>query len=643
MFLQVKNCFKRYKIFFFILFIFPLSAVANPSILQLKINDLPAQFQQAPLNGRFNESSCTEIGNSNKICVAVGFTKNNEKLYPLMVNSTNGGKTFQVINIFSNHPTTGTLLTTSCTSTEMGDHFCIAGGYLGDNKETGTPLLLQSIDGGNKWVQAIVPGLPKFGLFKKLSCTGRTHAAGSRATCIAVGWGKQNPSSDMHPILVQGTDNGQKWVNKSISNLPATIKGQLYSVSCTGYDNYAMCVAIGNYFSSTSTIPMVIQTTDGGNTWFNKPNSDFNMKLTFADVNCNGGNDSTICTLVGRIDMDNSLGQPVIYQTKDRGTNWTKNSLENFPSNWNGTVNSISCAGDCANAFCSTVTGNLKPTIKLTQSNTLPMVYVWQNNVYNKWLKASIYNASANWNTLYSTTCVNGTNDFCFAAGFAADHSLEKPILAVSSKNLSVWNAVQINNLPSQGILRNTACTKSGSTCIAVGYSEGLQDEPLLVASLDGGNSWTTKSIASIANAYFACDPKSPRCVAVKYWGMYQYEAYYSQDGGKNWITSRTNKNKSGSYWGFSDLACGTDIKNCVAVGSDGNHMRTAVALRTIDGGVSWQDTYFKGPCSDLPGDEGIAFFNSVTCDESGLNCMAKGQCSMTYPKNEWIYFTVAV
>lgn len=645
--------FNKSKIALIFLILFCLSAHAleikkgHPSLKQItsdfhkELNNkkLSDSLKNQGISGRLNEVSCTRDG-ENAICIAVGFAYNNGGIFPLLVKSLDGGKNFTVDKNVTNYSELGTLLTSSCTASG-NTAMCIAGGYTGANKETGRPLLIQSKDGGMTWVKMAISEINNFGLFKKASCTGGNT---SPTTCIAVGWGNQNQSSNMYPILAQSTDGGKTWAQKSITNISPLIQGQLYAASCTGEGSYAMCVAVGNYTPYVSKIPMLVQTTDGGNTWINKkyifysqPRSIFD--LTFTDVNCNGGNTNTICTIVGRIGTNDPLFNPIVYQTTDRGITWIKNSLETFPTLWNGTVNSVSCAGLGSNSFCAAAgAGSLKPadtSKKDSQLTTFPLIL---QSYGSKWLVSSLFNPSPNLNTLYSTTCVSGLNNFCLAVGLATTNSISQPLLAATTNNLSNWNIIPIKDIPDQGLLGNSSCTKTGSICIAVGYSQGNQDEPLIVASNDGAKSWTVKGITQTTFPEgiksFTCDQTKTYCVAVGEIDTSNADcpicsklvSYISKDGGITWQPSNSIYQPPNYHncW-LNSVVCSSDGKHCVTVGgampgSFGAIFYIPLILDSDDGGNNWIFSVY--PLLDhYPHDE----LTAVDCDQNGLRCTTLG------------------
>lgn len=581
---------------------------------------LASLLQQKALSGRLMEGSCTGE-KSATFCIAVGYANNNGK-YPLLMVSTRAGDIYTVENSITNFAIKGTLLSSSCVGSDR-TAFCVASGFLGDSEENGKPYLIQSKNGGANWEKVTVAGSMNFGLYKKVKCTGSTP----HARCIAVGFGNNDQSANKYPLLAESIDNGKTWFTKPIKDISSSTKGKLYSASCTGDGNDAMCVAIGDYQPFSSTIPLLIQNTDG-NTWVNKKFLFLSpLNLTFTDVNCTGKNAAPICTVVGRIGTKDPLFNPVIYQTKDRGSNWIQLPLGNFPTNWNGTLNSIACSGDVTNPDCATVgVSSLKPFLKTNSTTTFPLIL---QDKGSKWFIPLITNATRDWHTLYSTTCNKGENNFCFAVGFALNKNTSTPILTI--KNGDNWQAIPIENPPNEGKLVNTSCNQSGSACIAVGYSKNMDEQPLIIASLDDGNTWLNKTNVINCpppNKYdsVSCDGTGKNCVAASY----NWAAYYTQ-GNCLWRSAGRLYDGLGSWM---EVKCSRDFSACVIVGmkSDGwGETITAMSAYSYTGGKEWavQELSWLNVSTCRATDVySYANLKSVdTTDPEGNNWVAVGIC----------------
>ncbi len=561
------------------------------------------------VNGRFNQSSCTD-----EICIAAGFviTQNNA-IHPMLVQSNIGGNQFTSVGTVTNYPENGSLLSVDCAGSGQ-NALCVAAGYTGNAASEAKPLLFQSQDGGQNWNTILVPNISNTGLFRKVSCTG----SGSTAICVAVGT-TASGSPSTSPLLALSNDGGNTWHTASINDLPNNY-GDLTGVSCTK----GVCVAIGK---NDTNIPIIVQTSDRGNTWINK-NYLFmqTLNMLFSDVNCAFGNGATLCTIVGKIGTDNHFN-PVIYQTKFDSKDWERNTNIQFPTSWSGALSTINCAGNTTGISCIAA-GQAGPDI--TQLS--PLVLKSQNSS-NSWSMETINNPAPDWNTLLATKCVANQTNFCFAVGYGGGNVMY-PILAVSENGFDNWYAKNIPNMPEQGLLRTASCTPNGSMCIATGYSQvGNINNALIVASYDNGNTWNIKNITSIspppapANTLMTCNTDQTRCIAVQQKGTGAYATYYWSIYYITWQTGTVSGCMPTPLdWAFSGLACGQNIDHCVAVGvqetfpgfTDSNVITTA-------DGINWTNMDVPLP-PDGCGSPYIQL-DSVTSDSAGMKFVAQGSC----------------
>lgn len=623
---------RKYGIAFLFLILIPITNSAThlytPLPQKISVRNSLLNFsKQIGFTGRLNEASCTGE-NDNTICVAVGFADFSSQ-YPLLMQSNDAGISFTIQNQITNFTNKGTLLSTNCVGSG-NTALCVAGGYLGDSKETGKPYLVQSSDGGISWSQVTISGSMNYGLIKKVSCTGNPPIA----KCIAVGSGNQDNSASSYPLLVQTLDNGNTWSSKLINKLSPLAKGQLYSASCTGVGINAMCIAVGDYEPYSSIIPLLIQTSDGGNTWVNTEYlflSPLDLSLKFTDVSCTGGSYHAICTIAGRIGSEDPLFNPIIYQTKDRGVTWLKTSLDNFPTNWNGTLHSISCTGNVRHPICASVgVGSFKPN--LLKGSNFPLIV--QNNE-DKWSISSITNAASDWNTLYSASCINGSNPFCFAVGFALNNNnIPSPILTIKTDAANTWQAITINNMPNEGVLRNGACNESGSTCVAVGFRKNIEDQPLIIVSKDHGKTWDYKPKIDCPppkeapDATVICDNMGEKCIATAHLWLiagWTWLAYYTE----NHCSWNLAKDATTDFADWKASKCSNDFSTCIIVGTS---WPVPLILSSFDSGQSWMHQTFSNPSdgkckvNDIIGS--VSFFKSIdSTDVKGNDWVAVGQC----------------
>ena len=87
-----------------------------------------------------------------------------------------------------------------------------------------TPLIIKSIDNGNSWeVVKRLNNLSLLGSLESIHCIDNL--------CVAVGTSYNRNETGSHPILVVSTDGGNSWIAKSISGLSSTISAGLASIN----------------------------------------------------------------------------------------------------------------------------------------------------------------------------------------------------------------------------------------------------------------------------------------------------------------------------------------------------------------------------------------------------------------------------
>jgi len=377
-----------------------------------------------PPSGSFNGASCTGSGAS-AICTVAGFQFTNNITIPFLVVTVNGGKTWEIKPI-ANSPTSGFFSAASCTGNGAGA-ICIAAGLNGISGQP--PLLVASTDGGNTWGVKNIANLPTSGFFNAASCTGN----GVSAICTAAGL---NASGLFPPLLAVSTDGGNTWGVENIVNLPTS--GIFNGTSCTGSGANAICTAVGQDLSSlTNQPPLLVISTNGGNTWGVKTIPNSPTSGVFNAISCTGSGIEAICTAVGQ-DLSSLINQPpLLAVSTDGGITWGVKNISNLPTS--GVFNAVSCTGG------------------------------------------------------------NGANAICTAAGQDLSSLINQPpFLAVSMNGGNTWEIKNITDLPLSGVFKAASCTSSNSVaiCIAAGQDLTGDQPPLLVVSIDSGNTWAIKTIA---------------------------------------------------------------------------------------------------------------------------------------------------
>lgn len=168
-------------------------------------------------NGVFYSVSC-----SGKVCIAAGRYRNNQNsTYPLIMTSSDQGQNWtytmnsstpQLPADFLSTDGFGQVSTSACSGT-----ICVVGGEY-QNESGVFPLLANSTDGGKTWTYRITSAYPTMindtmteGYFKAVQCKG--------TTCFAAG-GYSNGTKN-YPLLAVSRDGGNTWSYSINSIYPA--------------------------------------------------------------------------------------------------------------------------------------------------------------------------------------------------------------------------------------------------------------------------------------------------------------------------------------------------------------------------------------------------------------------------------------
>jgi hypothetical protein len=291
-----------HKIFLTILvFYIPTMVSAQMRSSELK------NLQSYELSGRFNETSC--LNDKSSTCITAGFIRKNNKMYPYLIRSSDGKKTFEFVKnpFIDNVP--GALLTVSCTNDNNGA-LCIAVGYLGENRNEVAPLLIQSTDGGKNWSHVFISGLTNGIIIREVKCKG--------SSCIAKG--DQTINNILRSIWLQTTNKGETWhiidkITFKSLDMNALRSDPLPGGSifvCSSINDH--CVAIGKlYFDTYYSI-------DKGQTWTKADNGICcpGVSTKINDLKC--GKDGMHCVAVGGHGSMSVLG--ISKRTDDGGLTW---------------------------------------------------------------------------------------------------------------------------------------------------------------------------------------------------------------------------------------------------------------------------------------------------------------------------------
>lgn len=406
------------------------------------------------------------------------------------------------------------------------------------NHTTAFPLLAVTNDNGLTWnyptnifkdLKTTIDPLFITGELTGASCTGSSN----KSVCITPGnWCKGSEFCESFlPLVAVGNNNGTSWTYpKSVyENLTTRVHADLKVArldgsSCFGSGGSSVCIAAGLFNTSNTTLPLLAQSSNGGQDW-NYPHSIFENLPSKIEPDFTGGHFTTasctkstcdsVCIAAGGYCKGEDCSFPLIAVSRDKGNSWVyphdvfTDLKTKIGSNFvTGLFDKSSCTGTGNKAVCiatgSFFTGppGLLPWIALTQDGgtswTYP-TYIFKD--LNITIDPGFQRGS-----FYSASCTGkDTKAVCVAAG-AFDARRSKPFLVVTRDGGNSWHypdfiytklktVVDPNFV--QGAFIGSSCTGSGSKsiCTAVGYycNDRFCNNifPLLALSTNGGKNWS--------------------------------------------------------------------------------------------------------------------------------------------------------
>ena len=363
---------------------------------------MPTEFTK----GRLFSASCNTDGS---LCIAAGSSGSSTPI----AQTTDGGKSWQIISL-KGSSVDDMYNSTSCYG-NGANAICIAVGQSHD----GHPLIAQSIDNGQTWTRETFN--PSNSLYSA-SCSG-TH-------CVAVSMPEQPP------FMVQTVDGGKSWNPVKINNMPnMTADSGFLSVNCT--QSGKVCVASGYYTDSVSGYagPLLVQSTDGGNTWdyVQLPDAKALSGETLISTACFVGSDAVHCIATG-------ISGGRLVETEDGGANW---SVVNIPIKLpdETMLTPIRCTGSGADAHC--LIGGTR-----MDGNDFAIPYILESSDGGQtWAVEEITGAPTG-AAFSAISCTGpGNTDQCIATGFVdinpSDDNHRAPLIAQSLDGGITWNTVQ--------------------------------------------------------------------------------------------------------------------------------------------------------------------------------------------------------
>ena len=463
-------------------------------------------------------------------CFAVGYGKGS-----VILHTTDGGNTWQGTSLPS-YPglSNGYLDAISCpTSTE-----CLASGR-GNIGYPRPAFLIETTDEGISWHTASLPsglGLSN-GSLRAIYCPTSTE-------CFAVGYGKGS-------VVLRTTNGGNTWQGTSLPSGFGLSLGNLDAISCPTSSD---CFAVGRGYTSNNTSPAVlIETTDGGNTWQGtRLPSGLGLSLGYLyTISCST---STECLAVG-------YGKgSVVLRTTNGGDTWQGTSLPSGFGLSNSNLNAISCP---TSTECFAV-GRGTTTII-----TSPAVIIETTDGGNTWQGTSLPSGLGLSNgSLRAISCPTSTK--CFTSGRGS-------VVLRTTNGGNTWQGTRLpSGLGLSGGNFDAISCPMSTECLAVGY--GNEDlDAVLVKTTNGGNTWQVTrlpsglGISGDKSDAISC-PTSTECFAAG--GDDTQESdntnpavlIETTDGGRSWHTASLPSGLGLGIGNLDAISCPTSTE-CFAAG----------------------------------------------------------------------------
>ncbi len=316
---------------------------------------------------------------------------------------------------------------------------------------------------------------------------------------------------------------------------------------------------------------------------------------------CSGQQATSVCFAVGQ-DTSSGNSETLIYMSQDGGVTWTIPDLSNVGLPSAGSLSSVACEGDGANAHCF-IAGELDGNGAVTLTTT---------DGGNTWTTGDPYNSK--YSTLLSATCGNQ----CFATGI--DYGAEITLGFIAFAN----SAIALDEFSGAWFM-NSDCVED--SCVAVGanakggFITSSTNYWATSNEIYSGNFGTADDVFYGASCTKANDDNL--CVTV---GISQDEmttpviyvnSNLTESTLHNWsAASISPSNLEGNLYSVSCTPSDTNSV-CIAVGQ--SNVGVPFILKSLDSGNTWtQEQFISGAAGNLMG---------VACSNNAdiINCTASG------------------
>jgi hypothetical protein len=425
----------------------------------------------------------------------------------------------------------------------------------------------------------------------------------SSADCYAVG-----SDGEGNTLLEATTNSGSSWTAQT----PPAGTFEPAGVSCPNVSTCYAAVVNGS-------VPGIITTSNGGSTWKATIGAIPSDDDVLAGISCSSSVD---CVTVG---VDSS-GAAAAVGTSNSGTTWTDQVV---PGSL-GELSAVSCpigGTTCVSegpGFISGTSVVVNPTADTSGSSwtqeSIPQTagtligldcisattcesvgstgatatsgsafVMGTTDAGNTWTVQALPAGASNFDSI---SCPSATT--CFAAGSAASTA----VVATTTDSGAAW---AISQPPGMASLTSIACP-SASDCYAIGTGQSGDTE--IVASTDGGNTWTATDLGGDIGS-----PDGIACVSATSCLAVGGNDFTTTTDGTDWASPTT---VDGEFT-YGAVSCFT-ASLCVAVGGLQGGSESAVAVTTNMGG-SWTD---ESPPAQFTNLTGVSCPSATVCFASG-------------------------